>query len=179
MRAAYFEEIRPPADDGNPYAAPTFSEYETVGEPEREPHLKRIRRLRRMLIALALAIVGLAVLLYVLYSSAKSSDSETTKRMLTILSFTCAVTASVLFLPLMVVVYRLARVLGHRRGMSIFYMILSTFAFGGGDGRTIIGGMTVNSWYFFFPIGTVIVAFLLCVHAQDAISDCTMNTDSV
>ena len=164
MKPAYFEVIHPDYhDDGNPYSA-TLLPDESIPD---EPDTQRIRRLRNWLIALALAIGGLTILSYVaigLFSAAETSGLQDRMKMMTILNGVCVGIVTMIFIPLMVVVYRLSRALGNSRIMSALYLVFSTCSIGGAERTPVV-------WAFILPLGAVIIPFLLYVQAQNALLD--------
>jgi len=169
MKSAYFEVIHEDYhDDGNPYSATSLPD-ERI--PNDDP--KRIRRLRNGLIALTLAISCLTILSYIaigLHSAAETSELRERVKMMTTLNGICVGAVMILFIPLMVVVYRLSRALGNSRVMSILYLVFSAFWIGGGD-------RTPTIWWI-IPLGAVIIPFILFSQAQGILLDQPDETDS-
>ena len=168
MKPAYFEVIHPDYhDDGNPYSATLLPDERIPDEPDQQ----RIRRLRNWLIALALAIGCSAIIGYIifgLYSSAKAAGLQEHMKILTILIVADGGVGTIIYISFMVVVYRLSRALGNSRGMSILYLVLSTFSIGVSNQVPVVGRLFIMPM---IPLGAVIITFVLYVQAQNALLD--------
>ncbi|MCL2120380.1 MAG: hypothetical protein FWH27_18355 [Planctomycetaceae bacterium] len=172
MKTAYFEVLYEDyQDDGNPYSATLVTDDPVSPD---EPNLQRIRRLRNGMIGLTLAIVCLTILSYIaigLFYSSESLGLDKSMKMMTRLNGICVNAASILLIPLMIVVYRLSRALGNSRVMAIVYLIFSTAMFCAGD-------RTPTVWWFILPLGSVIIPFILYIHAQNVLLEPQNETET-
>ena len=165
MRTAHFEIIHQDhKDDGNPYSATLVTDDPV---PPDEFDLKRIKRLRNWLIMLTLAIVCLTILSYIAIGLFSAAEAPNFQEYMKRLNGTCVGTATVLLLPMMIVVYRLSRALDNSRLMSIVYLVFSSFMFHAGNQGTL----------FILPIGSVLIPFVLCIQTQNVLLEPPDETD--